>query len=99
MVALARFLEMSEEDLEMAGTGGLLLDVGKLKIPNEVLAKRKGLTPEELVLVRSHVARSVENTQSHARNFPGSRVEPWRCTTNVTTDQGIRRACAVTNLG
>ena len=59
MVALARFLEMSEDDLEMAGLVGLLLDVGKLKIPNEVLAKRERLTPEELVLVRSHVTHSV----------------------------------------
>jgi HD-GYP domain-containing protein (c-di-GMP phosphodiesterase class II) len=59
MVALARFLEMSEEDLEMAGLVGLLLDVGKLKIPSEVLAKRERLTPEELVLVRSHVTHSV----------------------------------------
>lgn len=59
MVALARFLEMSEEDLEMAGLVGLLLDVGKLKIPSEVLAKRERLTPEELVLVRSHVNHSV----------------------------------------
>ena len=60
MVALARFLEMSEEDLEMAGLVGLLLDIGKLKIPNDVLAKRERLTPEEYVLVRSHVAHSVE---------------------------------------
>lgn len=60
MVALARFLEMSEADLEMAGLVGLLLDVGKLRIPNEVLAKRERLTPEELVLVRSHVNHSVD---------------------------------------
>ena len=60
MVALARFLEMSEEDLEMAGLVGLLLDVGKLKIPNEVLSKRERLTPEEFVLVRSHVDHSAQ---------------------------------------
>ncbi|MBF6571654.1 MAG: HD-GYP domain-containing protein [Candidatus Binataceae bacterium] len=60
MIALARFLEMSEEDLEMAGLVGLLLDVGKLKIPSEVLSKRERLTPEEFVLVRSHVERSAE---------------------------------------
>jgi HD-GYP domain-containing protein (c-di-GMP phosphodiesterase class II) len=60
MIGLARFLEMSEEDLEMAGLVGLLLDIGKLKIPNEILAKRERLTPEEYVLVRSHVEHSVE---------------------------------------
>ncbi|MGH8744946.1 MAG: HD-GYP domain-containing protein, partial [Burkholderiales bacterium] len=64
MVALARFLEMSEEDLEMAGLAGLLLDIGKLKIPNEVLSKRERLTPEEFVLVRSHVNHSAEILKS-----------------------------------
>ena len=60
MIAFARFLEMSEEDLEMAGLVGLMLDVGKLKIPNEVLGKRERLTSEEFVLVRSHVDHSVQ---------------------------------------
>lgn len=60
MVAFARYLEMSEEDLEMAALVGLLLDVGKLKIPGEVLAKRERLTPEEFLLVRSHVVHSAE---------------------------------------
>jgi cyclic di-GMP phosphodiesterase len=60
MIGFARFLEMSEEDLEIAGLVGLLLDIGKLKVPNEVLGKRQRLTPEELLLVRSHVAHSVE---------------------------------------
>jgi cyclic di-GMP phosphodiesterase len=71
MVAVARFLEMSEADLEMAGLVGLLLDVGKLKIPSEVLAKRERLTPEELVLVRSHVMHSVETLNG----TPGIPVE------------------------
>ena len=60
MIAFARFLEMSEEDLEMAGLVGLLLDVGKLKVPDEVLKKKERLTPEEFVLVRSHVVHSAE---------------------------------------
>lgn len=60
MIAFARFLEMSEEDLEMAGVVGLLLDIGKLNIPDEVLNKRERLTPEEFVLVRSHVDHSVQ---------------------------------------
>ena len=70
MVALARFLEMSEEDLEMAGLVGLLLDVGKLKIPSEVLAKRERLTPDELVLVRSHVTHSVAILETTAGISP-----------------------------
>ena len=64
MIAFARFLEMSEEDLEMAGLVGLMLDVGKLKIPNEVLNKRERLTPEEFVLVRSHVEHSIQTLEA-----------------------------------
>ena len=60
MIAFARFLEMSEEDLEMAGLVGLLLDIGKLNIPDEVLNKRERLSPEEFVLVRSHVEHSAQ---------------------------------------
>ena len=60
MIAFARFLEMSEEDLELAGVVGLLLDIGKLNIPDEVLGKRERLTPEEFVLVRSHVDHSAQ---------------------------------------
>lgn len=60
MIAFARFLEMAEEDLEMAGMVGLLLDIGKLNIPDEVLNKRERLSPEEFVLVRSHVEHSAQ---------------------------------------
>lgn len=60
MIAFARFLEMAEEDLEMSGMVGLLLDIGKLNIPDEVLNKRERLSPEEFVLVRSHVEHSAQ---------------------------------------
>ena len=41
-----------------------MLDVGKLKIPNEVLNKRERLTPEEFVLVRSHVEHSIQTLEA-----------------------------------
>ena len=70
MIAFARFLEMSEEDLEMAGVVGLLIDVGKLNIPDEVLNKRERLTPEEFVLVRSHVDHSAQILEGAAGISP-----------------------------
>jgi len=42
------------------GIAGLLQDVGKTQVPVEVLAKKDSLTPEEVQLVRSHVASSLE---------------------------------------
>ena len=74
MVALARFLEMSEEDLAMAGLVGLLLDIGKLKIPNEVLAKRERLTHGGVrvgALARRALGR---DTQGYTGNLPRSRA-------------------------
>ena len=54
MVALARHLGEDEEDVLQAGLGGLLHDIGKARIPDEVLNKPGRLTPEEFELVKRH---------------------------------------------
>jgi putative nucleotidyltransferase with HDIG domain len=54
MVALARDLGENEEDVLQAGLGGLLHDIGKARIPDEVLNKPGRLTPEEFELVKRH---------------------------------------------
>jgi HD-GYP domain-containing protein (c-di-GMP phosphodiesterase class II) len=38
---------------------GLLQDVGKMRVPGELLEKTESLTPEELEICRSHVTHSV----------------------------------------
>lgn len=54
-IAFGRHLGLPKEDLEVLGLGGLLLDIGKTRIPKELLAKRDPLTGEELELMRAHV--------------------------------------------
>ncbi len=54
MVALARQLNLSEEETRQAGLAGLLHDIGKAAIPNEVLNKPGALTDEEFDLVKLH---------------------------------------------
>ncbi len=54
MVALARQLGLSDTHTRSAGLAGLLHDLGKAAVPNEVLNKPGKLTDEEFDLVRQH---------------------------------------------
>lgn len=57
MIALARQLQLNEEQVSQAGLAGLLHDIGKAGIPNEVLNKPGALTDEEFALVKLHPER------------------------------------------
>ncbi len=59
-IILGRHLGYSRDELHLLGLGGLLLDVGKTKLPDELLKKRDPLTDAELAEVRKHVQYSVE---------------------------------------
>jgi len=52
---LARFLEMSSDDLWTIGQGALLHDIGKIAIPDNILLKPAKLSSEEWDIMRSHV--------------------------------------------
>ncbi len=54
MIALARQLDLSEDQVREAGMAGLLHDIGKMAVPNEVLNKPGKLTDSEFELVRGH---------------------------------------------
>lgn len=55
LVALGRHLGMPKEHLARLGMLGLLLDVGKTKLPRTLLAKPGTLTPDEFDLIKQHV--------------------------------------------
>ena len=63
-LAFGRHLELSEEELNVLGIGALLHDIGKTKIPPDILNKPGGLTPAEFELIKSHVPRGVEMLQA-----------------------------------
>lgn len=54
MIALARQLGLAEAQVREAGLAGLLHDVGKMAIPDEVLNKPGKLTDSEFTIVRNH---------------------------------------------
>ena len=56
MVALARELNLSEDDVRHAGLAGLLHDIGKTAISLDVLNKPGKLTDEEFAHVKEHPA-------------------------------------------
>ncbi|MEQ9394046.1 HD-GYP domain-containing protein [Haliea sp.] len=59
-VALGRQLGLPRSDLRSLAIGGLLFDVGKLRVDPELLGAERQLTPEELQQVRNHVIHGVE---------------------------------------
>ena len=58
-VAFGRHMGLPRHDLDTLAMGLLLMDIGKMKIPAEVLNKTEPLTEKEFDLVRSHVNHSV----------------------------------------
>ncbi|WP_263264731.1 HD-GYP domain-containing protein [Pseudomonas sp. RIT-PI-S] len=63
MVALARQMGQPDALVREAGTAGLLHDIGKMAIPNDVLNKPGRLTDDEFALVRTHPLSGLEILQ------------------------------------
>lgn len=53
-LAIGIKLNLKEKELEMLGLGAILHDVGKMKIPEDILLKPGRLTEDEFALVKRH---------------------------------------------
>ncbi|HLS84941.1 MAG TPA: HD-GYP domain-containing protein [Burkholderiales bacterium] len=60
MVAFGRFLQMDRDDIAMLGYLGMLQDIGKVRLPDELLYKRDRLSEAEFERAKRHVRDSVE---------------------------------------
>ena len=60
MLTFGRFLQLEPGQIEFLGYLGLLQDIGKLRLPKELLEKRGRLTIEEFELAKLHVRYSAE---------------------------------------
>jgi len=56
MISLARQMNFSEEHVRDAGLAGMIHDIGKMKIPLEILNKNGKLTDAEFAVIKSHPA-------------------------------------------
>ncbi len=54
MIAFGRSLGLTGDELRQGGIGGLLHDIGKMKVPDEVLNKPGRLTDAEFDLIKQH---------------------------------------------
>jgi HD-GYP domain-containing protein (c-di-GMP phosphodiesterase class II) len=59
-VVFGKSLGFDKPNLQILGMGGLLLDIGKTRIPRELLLKQGPLDPAEMAELRRHVDYSVE---------------------------------------
>lgn len=71
MIALGKVLGLNEKDLKDAGVAGLMHDVGKALIPNEILNKPGKLTDEEFAIIKDHPRKGWEvlNVAKGANNM------------------------------
>lgn len=60
MIALGKQLGLTGADLKEAGLAGLLHDVGKMMIPEEILNKPGKLTDEEFEIIKAHPLKGWE---------------------------------------
>jgi HD-GYP domain-containing protein (c-di-GMP phosphodiesterase class II) len=60
MIAFGRFLQLEPGQIEFLGYLGLLQDIGKVRLPKELLEKRERLSVEEFERAKLHVSYSME---------------------------------------
>lgn len=60
MVSLGRQLGMDDAECREAGLAGMLHDLGKAVMPNEILNKPGKLTDEEFAIIKTHPVRGYE---------------------------------------
>jgi len=64
LTAFCKSLGMPYEIIHQAAIGGILHDIGKVKIPLEILNKPGPLAEQEFITMRGHVNRSMEIIES-----------------------------------
>jgi HD-GYP domain-containing protein (c-di-GMP phosphodiesterase class II) len=60
MISFGRFLQLPVDRITLLGYLGLMQDIGKLRIPDEILTKRDRLSDAEIEQARKHVQHSVD---------------------------------------
>ena len=77
-LSFGRHLGLDQDELNLLGIGALLHDIGKMKVPNEILNKPGALSDYEYALMKSHVPRGVE-ILDNSSGIPRPAIEVARC--------------------
>jgi putative nucleotidyltransferase with HDIG domain len=73
-IAFGRHLGMTEDELEKIGLCGLLHDVGKMRVPSEILNKPASLTEKEFNSIKAHTVHG-RNLLMASPGIPNSAVD------------------------
>jgi putative nucleotidyltransferase with HDIG domain len=60
LVTFCRYMGMGREVIQEAGIGGMLHDIGKMRVPDHILNKPGKLTDAEFEIMKSHVTLGIE---------------------------------------
>ncbi len=60
LVTFCRYMGMGREVIQEAGMGGMLHDIGKMRVPDNILNKPGKLTDAEFAIMKSHVTLGVD---------------------------------------
>ncbi|MDO8704469.1 MAG: HD-GYP domain-containing protein [Sulfuricaulis sp.] len=77
-LSFGRHLGLEAHELNLLGLGALLHDIGKMKVPNEIINKPGPLNDYEFALMKSHVPRGVEILENTS-GIPRPSIEVARC--------------------
>lgn len=69
-VAIAKYMHLSDEELEQVALAGVCHDLGKRKIPTEIINKPGSLTDEEFNEIKNHPKYSYDLLQSNHEISP-----------------------------
>ncbi|HMS83469.1 MAG TPA: HD-GYP domain-containing protein [Nitrospira sp.] len=74
-MSLGRSLGFDHSMIHLAGVGTLLHDIGKMKVPLELLNKPGRFEPHEMEIIKQHVLRGVE-VLSHQTGLGDTYIQP-----------------------
>jgi putative nucleotidyltransferase with HDIG domain len=72
---IGREIGLPKKELAQLSTGGMLLDIGKLKLPPQLLNKTDQLNDREFTLVRKHVDLSLKMARDSSRTLPQAVID------------------------
>ncbi|MFZ5512282.1 MAG: HD-GYP domain-containing protein, partial [Pseudomonadota bacterium] len=74
LIAFGRHLGFPEPVLQLLGLAGLMIDIGKLRVPSEVLHHPGELTPQQFEQVKEHVRHGIDMLHE-SDTVPGKALE------------------------
>ncbi len=96
-IAFGRQLGLQRDQVHVLGLGALLADVGKMRVPTELLEAPRSLTGEEVAVVRDHVRHSVE-IMREMRGIDPAAVEMVECHHERHDGSGYPRGLAAGDI-